>query len=582
VATVIPLNNTAFATSGERRFYDFLREAVKPDSQCLAWYAPAVEGLEPDFILYTPEEGLIVFEVKDWSLSQIRFADSRTFTLALPGGREEARNNPMQQARDYVFAILDRIRFSCKRLLSAEQRHQGKPRLPVQGGVVFANITREEFTHTGLGKVLPVEKAFFADDLALALAGDAGSSGERLRGQLAAMFPPLFPFRLDAADLAALRELLWPQVRIVLPQRSGEKSAEDPEAEIRQLDAQQESLARRLDAPKAIVEGPAGSGKSLVLMHKAIQEHQRLRQKGCSLPVLVVCYNLTLVHYLKRLLAGRKARLGNKDILVTHFYAFCRSILREPLTYENEDADYYDLVTRMALDAAGDSPPFGAVFVDEGQDFSDAMLQVLRELVRADGLFWIALDGAQALYTRNQIWLTDKTFQHFSLRRPYRATRALTAFCEALLSRGEGNCSAEETQPECFAVRTKQGEKPRLSFVPNLEQGAAYIVERIRDLHGRGIPYAEMTILYASRKRGDAPGKDLPEFLLASLEENGILASWLSRDAQSKASWDITTDSVALSTIHSMKGMDAEAVFVLGLDGLETSHMPEESARALA
>jgi superfamily I DNA/RNA helicase len=31
-----------------------------------------------------------------------------------------------------------------------------------------------------------------------------------------------------------------------------------------------------------------------------------------------------------------------------------------------------------------------------------------------------------------------------------------------------------------------------------------------------------------------------------------------------------------------MKGMDAEAVFVLGLDGLETAHMPEESARALA
>jgi superfamily I DNA/RNA helicase len=288
------------------------------------------------------------------------------------------------------------------------------------------------------------------------------------------------------------------------------------------------------------------------------------------------------VHYLKRLLAGHKARLGNKDILVTHFYAFCRSILREPLTYENEDADYYALVTRLALDAARDSPAFGAVFVDEGQDFSDAMLQVLLELIREDGLFWIALDQAQALYTRNQSWLADKAFHHFSLRRPYRATRALTDFCESLLARGEENCPAEETQPECFAVRKKQGEKPRLSFVPNLEQGAAYLVERIRELRGRGIPYAEMMILYASRKRGDAPGKELPEFLLACLEENGILASWLSRDAQSKASWDITTDSVALSTIHSMKGMDAQAVFVLGLDGLETGHMTEEAARALA
>ena len=70
MATIIPLNNTEFTTAGERRFYQFLRDALKPDSQCLAWYSPSVDGLEPDFVVYTPEVGLVVFEVKDWLLEQ--------------------------------------------------------------------------------------------------------------------------------------------------------------------------------------------------------------------------------------------------------------------------------------------------------------------------------------------------------------------------------------------------------------------------------------------------------------------------------------------------------------------------------
>jgi superfamily I DNA/RNA helicase len=100
-------------------------------------------------------------------------------------------------------------------------------------------------------------------------------------------------------------------------------------------------------------------------------------------------------------------------------------------------------------------------------------------------------------------------------------------------------------------------------------------------LHERGVPYAEMMILYASRKYGGLPEQDLPLFILDRLEENGIMACWPARNAQSKAAWDITTDSVAVSTIHSMKGLDAETVFVFGLDELERKQSSSD-ARSLA
>jgi hypothetical protein len=583
MATIIPLNNTQFTTAGERRFYQFLRDALKPDSQCFAWYSPSIDGLEPDFVVYTPEVGLVVFEVKDWLLKQIQEADQRSFALLLPDGRAEKRTHPLQQAREYMFAILNRIKTSCSQLLSSNPHYQGKARLPLECAVVFSNITREEFCSTNLPTVLPAEKVLFADDLALALTvKDEGMAARKMRERLAAMLPPKFPFQLSPSDISALRDVLWPHVRIVLPKRAGLPQEQNAEESIMRLDAQQESLARRLDAADAIIQGPAGSGKTLVLVHKAVQELRRLRNSGSDLPVLLICFNLTLVHYLKRLLAGQRAPLGKNDILVTHFYDFCRSLLAEPLAYENEDAAYYKLVVQMAVEAAPDAAKYGAIFVDEGQDLSDDMMDVLNSIRADDAPFWVACDTAQELYATEQQWFSSKKFRKFSLTETYRASQSLAMFCEKIVHRGTPPDSAQAEAVDSFAVKSVHGDPPALRQVDNLAGGAVYIVNRVQTLHGQGVPYSEMMLLYASSRHPSAPGESVPEFLRDCLEGNGILVNWASRNAQSKSAWDITTDSVSLSTIHSMKGLDAMAVFVWGLDALEASRIPQDKQRTLA
>lgn len=263
--------------------------------------------------------------------------------------------------------------------------------------------------------------------------------------------------------------------------------------------------------------------------------------------------------------------MGQNDIQVTHFFEFCRALLREPKIHEKEGGDYYELVTRMALDSAVETPAYGAIFVDEGQDFSDDMLAVLQKCLTPDGMFWVALDSAQNLYDPSRTWLNDTAFKDFKLRYPYRATQKLTDFCESLTyHQDQPERNGAET-PQAFNVQILEGEAPRLRRVTDPAEGAAYIVDRIQYLHEQGLPYSEIMLLYASRRYGGLD-VDLPHFLLDTLEENGILASWPARDAQSKASWDITTDSVTISTIHSMKGMDAEAVLIIGLDALNPGH----------
>ena len=61
----------------------------------------------------------------------------------------------------------------------------------------------------------------------------------------------------------------------------------------------------------------------------------------------------------------------------------------------------------------------------------------------------------------------------------------------------------------------------------------------------------------------------LPKVLERALNSRGILCTWAAENHFSKRSYDITTDRVTISTIHSSKGLDYACVFLIGLDRLE-------------
>ncbi len=109
MAIMIPSNLEEFTTEGEGRCYRFIEKAAKPDSQFLCWYCPDINGREPDFVLFFPQTGLFIFEVKDWSIEQIRGADQHYFDIA-GGGTIEKRQNPLAQGREYLNGVRDKIK----------------------------------------------------------------------------------------------------------------------------------------------------------------------------------------------------------------------------------------------------------------------------------------------------------------------------------------------------------------------------------------------------------------------------------------------------------------------------------------
>lgn len=75
---------------------------------------------------------------------------------------------------------------------------------------------------------------------------------------------------------------------------------------------------------------------------------------------------------------------------------------------------------------------------------------------------------------------------------------------------------------------------------------------------------------------------NLPLLTGKAFDQKGLLHHWISEDYRAKRSYDVTTNSVTISTIHSVKGFDYACIFLLGLDGLAPGRWTEEQIRRLA
>ena len=95
MATMIPSDISEFKTEGEARFYRFLENVAVPHNDYIAWYTPDINGREPDFLIYAKDIGIIIFEVKDWSLDQIIEANPHAFVLQ-SGAKAETKKGYMQ------------------------------------------------------------------------------------------------------------------------------------------------------------------------------------------------------------------------------------------------------------------------------------------------------------------------------------------------------------------------------------------------------------------------------------------------------------------------------------------------------
>ena len=496
------------------------------------------------------------------------------------------RKNPLRQARDYFGNLMDKIRQD-GHLISKDPRTYDQVRVTVNSAVVFTNINKYEYEQKGLHSIIPSDRVFFWDDLHPQSPVCSDPSGRSFREALDRMLTTKPRFTITGKEFNRLRQVIFPEVRVVLPNREAGKGRVSAARRLEILDHHQESIARQYDGGHRIIAGPSGSGKTLILVHRAAL----LKKYNPAVrTILFVCYNITLVNYIRRLLSEKHVPLGEEGVEVCHFFQLCAKITGEDIPYEKEDSDYYNLIVQDTLEKA---PSCGllydAVLVDEGQDFSDDMLNVVTALLNPKtNHLAIALDDNQDIYERQALWKEPGIHPHSRMHRVswiYRNTREIAEFAGKIVE-DKGKSPQEASRREMFPETFEpwHGPEPEISRFPDYDAIAAWVADRILSLNGKeACPLSEIAVIYTMRSPGDDPSMHLPRLMGAALESKGLLHNWISEDYRAKSSYDVTTDRVAISTIHSLKGFDYTAVFVLGLDWLSPgSRWTEEQIRKMA
>ncbi|MFH1983326.1 MAG: 3'-5' exonuclease, partial [Pseudomonadota bacterium] len=583
MATMIPDKVIEFTTEGEGRFYTFMQTVARPDEDHICWYNPDVQDREPDFILYSKDLGLIVFEVKDWALDQVLEADPISFRLSI-GEMTESRESPLRQAKAYVNALIDMIRKD-GRLLNTAPQYRGKVKVPINCGVVFPNINKLEYTEKHLDQVIPTDRIFFWDDLHPASDICSDPSGKCFCDSLASRFPPPFPCNLSPGEASHLRHLIFPLIRVALPERQGGGITYDRRSErLHCLDHHQEVIARKYEGGHRILTGPPGSGKTLVLVYKA-GFLKRYNPQITS--ILIVCYNIALPGYIRALLMKQGIPMGPAGVQVKHFYELCADILGEPVEYDSKEPGYYDLIREETLSKVKDSEiSYDAILVDEGQDFSVDMLRIITSVLNPKtNNLTIALDNRQRIYDADFTWkdagINAKGRIH-NIGTSYRNTHEIITFADQFAGNaGEGGTAAEKKQLPLFpSFSGFHGPNPEITQHENFNLLIDSIAGTIQALHKtEGEPYSEMAVLYAMQNPGHLLDAPIPALMKTALEARGILSTWLSEDYRAKHSYDVTSDRVTISTIHSAKGLDWANVFIVGIDYIEPKEWSENQIR---
>lgn len=358
-----------------------------------------------------------------------------------------------------------------------------------------------------------------------------------------------------------------------------------PEDVIRVMDRRQERLAEHMGWGYRMLRGVAGSGKTLVLTHRARFLHDTFP----TFRILVLCYNRLLSTALQQMVErGDRMTVTNIDRL-----AF--SLARGRASGGKLD---FEAQRRRAVEAAKrlpDSRRYDIVLVDEAQDFDDtaldlayAMLKNSRRNLQPAGLglrsyqaghLVLALDSAQNLYRRSMTWNPpglNARGRTTIFRRNYRNTRQILDFAWGFLAGSSGPPSTMKpddgdlVHPE---ASYRYGPPPNVLECGSLRDEARAIASEIARILQSGVEVRDIAVMYGHH--------DLQKNLWSECRRRGLPYFHIQhKDPKSTEDRRDTAmtirDKVRVSTIHGLKGLEFSRIIIGGVNQAYAHDVPEE------
>jgi hypothetical protein len=354
---------------GERALALFLDLNLPSDYSIFV--QPVLNGMHPDIVIVNPGWGLIVYEVKDWTLGPLFRRDGLLMRQTAEGPKPEG--DPMSQSRHYAQELF-------RKYLGVEEatRQIGEPSNDFQ-------------------LCLP----------AIYIHGPEGSDVESLFGK--------YSFGAGATNIVLHKQNLdldraVPWTRYRMPRSRAVTSAQG--RALGGLDRWLKPIANQASAfvPKKLssqqmrltvpqqgdfrIRGVAGAGKSEVLARRAA----KASEEGS---VVVTCYNITMAHVLHDMIAKCGIPVDWKNVRVRHYHGLLVDIaqeagLRTSHTHLTDETIMQAIMAGLPLRGF----PARGIYIDEGQDFPPEWIDTLASLRSVSGELVLMADYRQGLYDR--------------------------------------------------------------------------------------------------------------------------------------------------------------------------------------
>ena len=491
---------------------------------------------EADFVIVGPE-GILVFEVKGGFVERLP-SGKWQFTTKTGKRSEEKERSPVDQVRDAWHALRRHVKQYCGDTFT-------KNRLWGYGVITPECMVRFEGPDPGLPAQLWLDQAGFQDNFLKYVRRtldywllDLDKRG--LRGRV---------YPLTAADRAQLARAMQPVIRCVPGAGTDARSVD---SEVIRLTADQCRALdyARLDS-RLIIRGGAGTGKTLIAAKKAAREAAGGKR------VLFVCFNRLLADHL-----ARDSQLATVDVATYHQLVYrlatragLDSAIPENWTAFNHVAD--DIVLD-ALGRLGDSfEPWDYLVVDEAQDLmTESFMPVLGLLIPGglEGGRWLmSLDIEQAIFSSQfnasyfDRMVTTTNARQVPLPDNCRNTLQIAAY-----SHGLGRVSAQSRGVITGRIPTFE----YYSDDSDLRRKFRRVVNRLAgEFREAKLDASRITILLGTKDRYEAL---VQQELNETVAQGSLLRSGV---APQKGR-------IQVSTIQAFKGLESDAVIVVGLDDL--------------
>ncbi len=507
------------------RVFSGVRFLVPPSAS-----QPAVER-EIDLLLLHPEHGMLALEVKGGGIDYDLRGMGGYFSIDR-AGRKNRIENPFDQASTALHCL--------KKLIEGDGRWSGgtvdfvhasgvitpdcdwAPRVPPPGARRELVIDRSDLTDGRAEARLVALSQFWAANRGASL---RPLGRQRLKKLAQEVLAPHFGLRPTLEGAMA-----WEETALL-------RLAED----------QEQCLDFLALNPRAKVVGCAGSGKTLV----AVERARRLAAGGAK--VLFLCFNRPLGHHLR--VACEAEGPFDGSIAVRTFHQFCREQWEKagnewdepaPGTVPAEASGFWKEETARRLGTALQVGPerWDALVVDEAQDFETPWWETLHWALAEPERSPVALflDPAQDLYGRSGDF--GLPLPVFPLRANRRSTRAIAEFAARL---GGVRVRHPHGVPD--------GEEPTVSSWTTAEEERRLVEGKLRWLlEEEKVPLGRIVVIGTRRLENSFLGRE-PKLWGLPVE---------SIDDEGRAP---TEGSVRYSTIQRFKGLDADVVLLVDVDG---------------